>query len=422
MRSSASIEIKGIGKEYVLGGAEQQESFREMLSGAFTAPLRKLRRLSGKDQKQERIWALRNVSFEVWPGEVVGIIGGNGAGKSTLLKILSRITEPTEGQVITRGRVASLLEVGTGFHPELTGRENVYLNGAILGMKRVEIRQKFDDIIDFADVEKFVDTPVKRYSSGMYVRLAFAVAAHLEPEILVVDEVLAVGDAQFQKKCFGKLDTIASEGRTVLFVSHNMGAIRNLCERVILLRDGCLVEDSSAEDGIGAYMQQSVGNSPLASWSWQKNAAPGCEDVQLLKVSVCGSEGNVRSEVRPDEAIDVLIEYEQRTQLSGARFVLQLVRVTGEVAFASTDQPYRSETTTLAGTYRTVCSIPGEVLNVGRYQIRLSMDIYCQRYLIEPVEIGNFVVAGQGNQGTWQSADTWPGAVCLRLKWDLSRV
>jgi lipopolysaccharide transport system ATP-binding protein len=249
-----TVRVEGIGKEYVIGGRESgPETFREMLASATTAPLRRWRRLGGMAPLEERIWALRDVSFEVNEGEVVGIIGRNGAGKSTLLKILSRITEPTEGRVEIRGRVASLLEVGTGFHPELTGRENVYLNGAVLGMTRREIARKFEEIVDFAGVEKFLDTPVKRYSSGMYVRLAFAVAAHLEPEVLLVDEVLAVGDGQFQKKCLGKISEVAGGGRTVLFVSHNLGAVASLCTRAILLADGRLSHHGEVRETLNAY-------------------------------------------------------------------------------------------------------------------------------------------------------------------------
>jgi lipopolysaccharide transport system ATP-binding protein len=230
---------------------------------------------------KEEFWALKDVSFEVKRGEVVGIIGRNGAGKSTLLKILSRITEPTEGRVTLRGRVASLLEVGTGFHPELTGRENIFLNGAILGMTKAEIKKKFDEIVAFAEVERFLDTPVKRYSSGMYVRLAFAVAAHLEPEILVVDEVLAVGDAEFQKKCLGKMKDVATGGRTVLFVSHNMLAVRSLCEKALVLNKGTKVAEGTANECIKAYSNQ---KNDIKSNKWRtikKNKKIGLEDVSL---------------------------------------------------------------------------------------------------------------------------------------------
>jgi lipopolysaccharide transport system ATP-binding protein len=257
MNSAAAIEVRDLGKLYKLDHqSNRHESFRAALTAAVTAPWRRLRQLQGTDETMEEFWALRNVSFDVQRGEVVGIIGRNGAGKSTLLKILSRIVEPTEGRAVLRGRVASLLEVGTGFHPELTGRENIFLNGSILGMRRREIESKFDEIVEFAEVSRFLDTPVKRYSSGMYVRLAFAVAAHLEPEILIVDEVLAVGDAQFQKKCIGKMKDIAASGsRTVVFVSHNMGAVRALCSSCVYLVNGAVAAQGSVDSMIGHYMK-----------------------------------------------------------------------------------------------------------------------------------------------------------------------
>lgn len=261
--NDAAIRVEGIGKEYRLGQAQPRYStLRDVLAGSarragrvLASPVRGMR---GR-QASETFWALRDVSFQVARGEVVGIIGGNGAGKSTLLKILSRITEPTEGDAWIHGRVGSLLEVGTGFHPELTGRENTYLNGAILGMGRREIDAKFDEIVAFAEVEKFIDTPVKHYSSGMYLRLAFAVAAHLEPEILIVDEVLAVGDANFQKKCLGKMSDVAHEGRTVLFVSHNMDAVRRLCTRCVLLERGGVAAEGDTTNVISRYLSRDLG-------------------------------------------------------------------------------------------------------------------------------------------------------------------
>ncbi len=261
--SKYAIQVEGLGKEYIIGGAEQRhETFREMLTGALTSPLRKLRKLGGNVNDVERFWALKDVSFNVEQGEVLGIIGRNGAGKSTLLKVLSKVTSPTEGRVMTRGRMSSLLEVGTGFHPELSGRENIYLNGAILGMSRKEVARKFDEIVAFAEMEKFIDTPVKRYSSGMYVRLAFAVAAHLETDILVVDEVLAVGDAEFQKRCLGKMKEVSSGGRTVLFVSHNTTAIQTLCSECVLLDHG-KIESAGITDVVIdrylAHMQMGLG-------------------------------------------------------------------------------------------------------------------------------------------------------------------
>jgi lipopolysaccharide transport system ATP-binding protein len=263
--SSAAIQVEGLSKSYLIGHqtARSHETFREMLSRSVRqAGQGMLQMAQGRQMIQgdelEEFWALQNISFDVELGEVVGVIGRNGAGKSTLLKILSRITEPTQGRVTIQGRVASLLEVGTGFHPELTGRENIYLNGAILGMERREIKARFDEIVAFAEVERFLDTPVKRYSSGMYVRLAFAVAAHLEPEILIVDEVLAVGDAEFQAKCLGKMSSVASSGRTVLFVSHNMAALRNLCSRAIVLEGGQVSFSGDTVQAIEQYMGSSL--------------------------------------------------------------------------------------------------------------------------------------------------------------------
>src|SRR5947209_2057956 len=259
------IKVENLSKQYRIGThLDSYRTLRDTIMAALAAPWRSLRRLPGlgsshessRDGKSagEMFWALQNVSFEVQPGEVVGIIGRNGAGKSTLLKVLSRITEPTSGRVTLRGRVGSLLEVGTGFHSELTGRENIYLNGAILGMSQREIARKFDEIVAFAEIDQFLDTPVKRYSSGMYVRLAFAVAAHLELEILIVDEVLAVGDNSFQRKCLGKMDEAGHSGRTILYVSHNMASVLNLCQKVIVLDTGRVIFAGTAEEGVRRYM------------------------------------------------------------------------------------------------------------------------------------------------------------------------
>lgn len=304
--SNYAIQVQNLSKEYIIGGAEQRhDSFREMLTGALTSPLRKLRKLGGTASEEERFWALKDVSFNVEQGEVLGIIGRNGAGKSTLLKVLSRITSPTEGRVITRGRVASLLEVGTGFHPELTGRENIYLNGAILGMSRAEIDRQFDEIVAFAEIEKFLDTPVKRYSSGMYVRLAFAVAAHLEPEILLVDEVLAVGDTQFQKKCLGKMSSVAAAGRTVLFVSHNMNAIRRLCRRSVLVRNGQVSDDGATAEVLDFYLNSDVASAANAfSLSF---AGPLGDRVKFTEVTTSGSL-NKRQQITFESPIFVTIK------------------------------------------------------------------------------------------------------------------
>jgi len=253
--SDFAIRVEGLSKKYTLGRAEARGSLREALTNTARSLADRLRKPRAGGGAGEEFLALHDINFEIRPGERVGIIGRNGAGKSTLLKILSRITEPSKGRIAIRGRVASLLEVGTGFHPELTGRENIYLNGAILGMSKAEISRKFDEIVEFSEVEKFLDTPVKRYSSGMYVRLAFAVAAHLEPEILIVDEVLAVGDAQFQEKCLGKMKEVSRQDRTVLFVSHNMSAIQALCRRCLVLQKGNLIFDQACSEAIGVYME-----------------------------------------------------------------------------------------------------------------------------------------------------------------------
>ncbi|MCX5933616.1 MAG: ABC transporter ATP-binding protein, partial [Pseudanabaena sp. LacPavin_0818_WC45_MAG_42_6] len=267
--SDVVIRVENLSKKYIIGHQKQERhtSFRDVLSNGAKSLWQGLTcdRKANSDDLSEEFWALKDVSFEIKQGDRVGIIGRNGAGKSTLLKILSRITEPTAGKISIRGRVASLLEVGTGFHPELTGRENIYLNGAILGMDRSEIKKKFDEIVAFAEVEKFLDTPVKRYSSGMYVRLAFAVAAHLEPEILIVDEVLAVGDAQFQKKCLGKLEDVAEkEGRTVLFVSHQMASIQKLCQRSIWLDHGEVIDIDTTQRVVNKYLNNSLGLSKIS--------------------------------------------------------------------------------------------------------------------------------------------------------------
>lgn len=265
-----AIRVEALGKQYRIGAPKQKyKTLRDSLAGAFVGPARFLRRAGTQNGRGGMIWALRDVSFDVKPGEVVGVIGRNGAGKSTLLKVLSRITEPTEGEVDIYGRVGSLLEVGTGFHLELSGRENTYLNGAILGMRKSEIDRRFDEIVAFAEVEKFIDTPVKHYSSGMYLRLAFAVAAHLEPEILLVDEVLAVGDAAFQKKCLGKMGDVAREGRTVLFVSHNMAAVRSLCSRGIVIDEGRLVLSGDVTTAIRVHQDSQAARqseTPTASY------------------------------------------------------------------------------------------------------------------------------------------------------------
>lgn len=319
--SDTVIQVENLGKKYVIGHQQQGNSryvaLRDVVADGAKSLGRRLRYplKPQPNPHEEEFWALKDVSFEVKQGEVVGIIGRNGAGKSTLLKILSRITEPTEGRVRLRGRVASLLEVGTGFHPELTGRENIFLNGAILGMSRVEINRKFDEIVDFAEVERFLDTPVKRYSSGMYVRLAFAVAAHLEPEILVVDEVLAVGDAAFQKKCLGKMENVAhQEGRTILFVSHQMSAIKNLCSRTIALSSGAVQFDGDPQSGISFYLQDLARASSKTSVAQIRRTGTG--DLVITDFWLEDAEGGLITTVTSGSTITLNFGYKVNSQNS----------------------------------------------------------------------------------------------------------
>lgn len=313
--SDLAIRVENLSKRYRIGTQRARyKTIRESLTEGLLTPFRRLRRNSQfeiRNSQSDHIWALNDVSFEVKRGEVVGIIGRNGAGKSTLLKILSRITEPTEGRAEIRGRVGSLLEVGTGFHPELTGRENIYLNGAILGMRKAEIDRKFDEIVAFAEVEKFIDTPVKHYSSGMYVRLAFAVAAHLEPEILLVDEVLAVGDAAFQKKCLGKMGDVAREGRTVLFVSHNMAAVNNLCGSAIWLEKGCFSGFGRTDEIVRDYLA-AVGKQQADTL----HVAPTSARVALKRIWTVTCEGNVSSALDVTQSFQINIEFDVRKRVS----------------------------------------------------------------------------------------------------------
>ncbi len=308
---NVSIRVQNLSKKY-----EIKVGHRRQESSAVEHITQKLRHLIGADgdlsvtaTHSETVWPVRDVSFEVKQGEVVGIIGRNGAGKSTLLKLLSRITEPTSGRVEIFGRVGTLLEVGTGFHPDLTGRENIYLSGIILGMKKTEIDRKFDEIVAFSDIEKFIDTPVKRYSSGMYVRLAFAVGAHLEPEVLIVDEVLAVGDVQFQKKCLSKMQDIGEHGRTVLFVSHNMQAVARLCGRAILLDQGRVVADERSHQVVSDYLKSSIGSSAVREWP-DLESAPGTDVVRLRAVRIRTKEGELSTTFDIRHSVGVEMEYE----------------------------------------------------------------------------------------------------------------
>jgi len=371
------ISIENLSKSYLVGHQGPRErylSLRDSLVrhakslGRKTLDMACGRQIVQGDEVEE-FWALRDVSFDVQAGEVLGIVGRNGAGKSTLLKILSRITEPTKGRVTLRGRVSSLLEVGTGFHPELTGRENIFLNGAILGMSRRELKSKFDQIVDFSGVEKFLDTPVKRYSSGMYVRLAFAVAAHLEPEILVVDEVLAVGDAEFQAKCLGKMQDVANSGRTVLFVSHNMAAVAALCQKALLLSKGSVLAHGATSEILNLYMAKSASGETL----WRGDL--GTDDA---KVTYCEVLPNDTGMVVTNRAIEVVIELELLRPITGLILAWEVWNIKENLlAYSAHDDASPPPATQVsAGRYRATMTIPADTLASGRYSLSLDLGIH----------------------------------------------
>jgi lipopolysaccharide transport system ATP-binding protein len=424
--SHPAVTVNELSKRYRIGAKEKRQ---DTLAGAMLAlarrPLTNLRRLRNlttfsEADSDDTIWALRDVSFTINSGETVGIIGSNGAGKSTLLKILSRITQPTRGTAVVHGRVSSLLEVGTGFHPDLTGRENVYLNGAILGMTRNEIDRKFDDIVDFSDVTKFIDTPVKRYSSGMTLRLAFSVAAHLEPEILMVDEVLAVGDLRFQKKCIGKMGEVAKAGRTVLYVAHNMPAISRLCQRAILMANGRVVQDGPVHEVISTYLNSGLGTSAVREWS-DLEQAPGGDIVRLCAVRVTDGEGDIV------EALDIRrpcrIEMEYEVLTSGHILLphVYLFNEQGVCAFGAQDlDPEWRGRKRPAGRYISTVWIPGNLLAEGMLFVDASM-ITLEPFIFQYQSRSAvaFLVTdsleGDSARGDWTGH--MPGVVRPLLKW-----
>ena len=366
--ANLAIQADGLAKRYRLGGQQQRyKSFRESLSKLPAALLRR----NGSAEARTH-WALQDISFAVDHGEVVGIVGRNGAGKSTLLKILSRITEPTTGRAEMHGRVGSLLEVGTGFHPELTGRENVYLNGAILGMNKREIDRKFDEIVAFAEVDRFLDTPVKHYSSGMHVRLAFAVAAHLETEILIIDEVLAVGDTAFQKKCMGKMREVGKAGRTVLFVSHNMGAVSELCTRGIVLSGGRLIADCSVGQALETYSRLMQGNREAAAVSFDPDPALPCS---ILEVRLSRSQGQPTTTFDINDEIVVSLRYEVRKELGDLSFDVQLSRNMTDL-FHSYDTDAEEEIAPKSpGVYLARHILPARFLKAGSYTVTVGSGV-----------------------------------------------
>ncbi len=371
------IRIRDLGKEYRLGGRKSPyKTIRETLSGAARWPATLAKRVASGRARPETFWALRDVSFDVAAGEVVGIIGRNGAGKSTLLKVLSRITEPTRGEVQVRGRVRSLLEVGTGFHPELTGRENIFMNGAILGMRRADILRRFDEIVAFAEVDQFVDTAVKHYSTGMYLRLAFAVAAHLEPDIMIVDEVLAVGDAAFQRKCLGKMGEVASSGRTVLFVSHNLQAVNNLCGRALLLSAGRVAAEGPCADVVAAYLEHdSPATGRREEWA-DPETAPGNDRIRISAVRVVESGEDAVSGIAMDKPFRLEIDF--WNLVPGTRLIVHfsLYNFEGQAVLESHsfDEPGWSSPPFPKGLFRSICRIPGNLLNAGNYRVRVTFS------------------------------------------------
>lgn len=371
------IKVENLGKKYVIGHQKPERylALRDVLTDGAKRLFNFGRRNASLDDTKEDFWALKEVSFEIKEGERLGIIGRNGAGKSTLLKVLSRITEPTVGRISIKGRVASLLEVGTGFHPELTGRENIFLNGAVLGMRRREIMRKFDEIVAFSEVERFLDTPVKRYSSGMYVRLAFAVAAHLEPEILVVDEVLAVGDLQFQQKCLGKMENVSREGRTVLFVSHNMEAIQRLCSRSVLLSGGKIVSDGPTPEVIHKYMQ--IGPSETGEKLWSElKSAPGDEAVRLRSVRIKDRTGKVATSFDVRDPIYIELAYQVLQDWHMLDAELFLTNDKGHAILFSmdnNDSPWTGKDRP-PGLYHSTCQVPGDFLNEGHIFVTAAVS------------------------------------------------
>lgn len=367
------IEVKELYKKYPYGLKQPYYSLRDTVNSAIKSPFSILKsKIKNKGEIKEReFWALKDISFKVMPGEVIGIIGRNGAGKSTLLKILSRITPPTKGEIILRGRVASLLEVGTGFHPELTGRENIYLNGAILGMKRLEINDKFDEIVEFAEMSKFLDTPVKFYSSGMYMRLAFAVAAHLEPEILLVDEVLAVGDIEFQKKCLGKMGEVAKEGRTVLFVSHNMVAIQSLCSRAIMLDEGKIETDNEVEMTINKYLKiiKANTNQPLG----QRKDRIGRGKIKIYEIEFIGE--NRSTTLIRGKNIYIIVKVKSYYQIDIEARLAITIGVQNGNGILSCDSQLIGKRYRIPATTKSVliCKLFSPPLNTGNYYINVAL-------------------------------------------------
>jgi len=423
--SDIAIKVRGLGKKYHIGEKLPHRSLTESIKTAARFPWEMAKSMfAGKAvDKREEFWALKDVSFDVKQGEVLGIIGSNGAGKSTLLKVLSRITTPTEGEVEMFGRVGCLLEVGTGFHPELTGRENVFLNGSLLGMSNVEIKKRFDEIVDFSGVERFLDTPVKFYSSGMYTRLAFSVAAHLDPEILILDEVLAVGDVDFQKKCLGKMGDIAKAGRTVLFVSHNMMAVKNLCSRGILLESGAVKMDGEISKVMDTYLNSGKGSiSGEIVWNFPESA-PGDSRVRLKAVRII-SNGQITGDVDIDKDFKIEADYLNFEPNERRLVSYHIVNAMGITVLTSANMPSACITPDTwntrpypKGEFRTSCTIPGLLLNDGLHSVSIYINIVGATeniLFVRDVLIFNINDTGLMRQ---EYIGPWLGIVRPRLDW-----
>ncbi len=417
--SGPVLETRGLGKRYRLGhragyGRQAFARLGDDLLRALTCPFRP------SAGRAELMWAIRDVSFAVEQGEIVGLIGGNGAGKSTLLKVLARVTEPTEGEARLHGRVGSLLEVGTGFHPELTGRENVFMSGAILGMRTAEIRRRFDEIVVFSEVERFLDTPVKHYSSGMYLRLAFAVAAHLEPEILLVDEVLAVGDAAFQQRCLGKLGDVSRGGRTVLFVSHNMAAIEQLCDRAIVLENGRVSFDGPASEGVERYLRRHARFDGATAAVRRFSAEEGetRRGLRLLSVGLRASDGERRRSFAPSEPVVVEVEYQLDRPLRGLRLRVWVTTPDEVPIFVVTDHTRRGPVEG-PGRFFSRCTLPGGLFNTRAYRVEIDAAIPGVEELLGRTSCVELVVSGAGNQDAI-TPGPWPGLVSPAVTWDLA--
>lgn len=423
--SDIVIRTENLSKRYRIGQREPYYTLRDLMVNSLAAPLRRFssRRATPnpRDVSPGFIWALKDIFLEVKRGEVVGIIGRNGAGKTTLLKVLSRITKPTEGRAEIVGRVGSLLEVGTGFHPELTGRENIFLNGAILGMKKGEIDRRFDEIVAFAEIEKFIDTPVKHYSSGMYVRLAFAVAAHLEPEILLVDEVLAVGDVAFQKKCLGRMGDVAKEGRTVLFVSHNMGAVSRLCQRALWIDDGQLFLQGLSSEVVSNYLTRQT--SSEGRHSWEGGAANiGVTELRVFSICASNEAGEVTSTFDVRRAFSVTISYRVNRSLPYCRVGFLLSTVDGTSVFEAYDaDDERYAGAREPGDYVAQCEIPGNLLNPGRYLVSINAGVPNVKNLAFIEGILPLNIEDTGAIGSYMHSKR-NGIIRLKLRWKSERV